>query len=325
MSIQYIKEKIKLYPFHFSNIFYLIDEFKKFTPEKLKNKDFYFVERVITKDNKPAFISYILDSNLNFENLLSDIQSVIQKAEYNQILKNSSDYSDEAKVSKNRIEELIKESREKADLSPEEKKELLIHYLNIAFNFPTISKTVDKIAYEKMIRVEKTAPPIIFLKINGEKVYNAIDNEQIGVQIINDKEKFFFDEVLKILIAPRNQGQILSDFNLITAIPPSNFNQDFWLDKIATIEKGDINELTYSEFEKERIADELMQKGLDQRSPFLLYKAHVYYQELGKLEKATQCYAYALKFEEKFLDAAIQFEKINNLEKAKECLLKGKL
>jgi hypothetical protein len=210
MSIQYIKEKIKLYPFHFSNIFYLIDEFKKFTPEKLKNKDFYFVERVITKDkdNEPAFISYILDSNLNFENLLSDIQSVIQKAEYNQILKNSSDYSDEAKVSKNRIEELIKESREKADLSPEEKEELLIHYLNIAFNFPTISKTVDKIAYEKMIINKKTPPPIILLKINGEKVYNAIDNEQIGVQIINDKQKFFFDEVLKILIAPRNQGQI---------------------------------------------------------------------------------------------------------------------
>jgi len=168
----------------------------------------------------------------------------------------------------------------------------------------TISKIMDS---------KTKSEPLFEIEFFLNKLYVAISRSKkqlFIVDTINGNEKLW---------------KYLSDFNLITAIPPSNFNQDPWLDKIATIEEGDIKELTYSEFEKERIADELMQKGLDQRSPFLLYKAHVYYQELGKLEKANLCLAHALKFEEKFLDAAIQFEKINNLEKAKECLLKGKL
>jgi hypothetical protein len=165
----------------------------------------------------------------------------------------------------------------------------------------------------KIMASKTKSEPLFEIEFFLNKLYVAVTRAKkqlFIVDTINGNEKLW---------------KYLSDFNLLFAILSPNFNIDLWRDKIATIEEGDIKELTYSEFEKERIADELMQKGLDQRSPFLLYKAHVYYQELGKLEKANLCSAYALKFEEKFLDAAIQFEKINNLEKAKECLLKGKL
>ena len=206
-----IIEKIKFTHFHFSAIFSSIDEFKKFLPNKISNKNFYFIERIINENSQSAFINYILNTNLDPNELTKEILNVINEKDYEKILNKATEYSNDVKISAQKIQE-FKQKNSSNELNEEEKEELIIYYLNIAFNYPTTSETIDKITYNKLIQIqdENSPPPTIIIRIdkNNENIKVMHNNKELGTQNISPEESFFFNKVIKILIPEQNPTHI---------------------------------------------------------------------------------------------------------------------
>ncbi len=71
------------------------------------------------------------------------------------------------------------------------------------------------------------------------------------------------------------------------------------------------------------IAQEFETKGLNSQNPDLLRRARQFYSDLGERAKANFCEAWALKFEEQFLEAGNRFFSLSKLDEARECFWQG--
>lgn len=72
----------------------------------------------------------------------------------------------------------------------------------------------------------------------------------------------------------------------------------------------------------EGLAKKFYTEGFESRKPKLLRRARMLYQRLDKEDKALQCYAPALEFEQSYTEAAKAYLQIDNQETALRCLWK---
>jgi hypothetical protein len=79
------------------------------------------------------------------------------------------------------------------------------------------------------------------------------------------------------------------------------------------------------ERETERDAKEFFDRGKSAENPEYMRRAASYYQELNRTEDATECEAYALKFERKLQKAGQLFKTLEKFDLAKDCFWDGQL
>jgi hypothetical protein len=91
-----------------------------------------------------------------------------------------------------------------------------------------------------------------------------------------------------------------------------------WQQEIELIKLGESPE-SIAEDDLESIAQALITEGLNTENPELLRRAQIAYQRLNNLDQATICSAYALKFEQRFLEAGKQFLHLRKLREAWQC------
>ena len=119
--------------------------------------------------------------------------------------------------------------------------------------------------------------------------------------------------------------QRLRDSESWTVRPKSDENSasDFTVREIKEGTAEGLNEI--SEKEPELIAKEFKDKGIATGNPDYLRRAKNYYISLNELKEAERCDAYAMKIEGKYKEAGERFQKIKEVELAKECFWEGEL
>ncbi len=122
----------------------------------------------------------------------------------------------------------------------------------------------------------------------------------------------------------RQLWQYASDEALLQAMLYYAKSKEPWEENVRTLSTGTpktVQELR--EDNPDAIADEFETKGLNTQNPDLLRRARQFYNDLGGTEKADFCEAWALKFEESFLEAGNYFFSLNKSEEAWDCYWQG--
>ncbi|AFZ16196.1 hypothetical protein [Allocoleopsis franciscana] len=122
----------------------------------------------------------------------------------------------------------------------------------------------------------------------------------------------------------RQLWQYASDEALLQAMLYYAKSKERWEENVRTLSTGTpktIQELR--EDDPGAIAYEFETKGLNTQNPDLLRRARQFYKALDDTEKGNFCEAWALKFEEKFLEAGNYFFSLNKSEEAWECYWQG--
>ncbi len=122
----------------------------------------------------------------------------------------------------------------------------------------------------------------------------------------------------------RQLWQYASDEPLLQMMLRFARNQERWENSVQTISTGTprtVQELR--EDNPQAIAQEFETKGLNSKNPGLLRRAKQFYSDLGDTQKADFCEAWALEFEEQFLEAGNRFLQLGKVEEAWSCFWKG--
>lgn len=122
----------------------------------------------------------------------------------------------------------------------------------------------------------------------------------------------------------RQLWQYASDEALLQVMLKFAKNKERWENSVQTISTGTprtIQEL--QENDPYAIAQEFEIKGLNSQNSAFLRRAKQFYIDLGDINKASFCEAWALKFEEQFLQAGKYFSGLGNSNEAWECFWQG--
>lgn len=122
----------------------------------------------------------------------------------------------------------------------------------------------------------------------------------------------------------RQLWQYASDEALLQAMLHYAKSKDDWQQNVRTISTGTpktVQELR--EDDPGAIAYEFESKGLNSQNPDLLRRARQFYIDLDDTDKVNFCDAWALKFEENFLEAGNRFFKLGKFDEAWGCFWEG--
>jgi hypothetical protein len=122
----------------------------------------------------------------------------------------------------------------------------------------------------------------------------------------------------------RQLWQYASDEALLQAMLHYARSKERWDENVRTISTG--TPKTMQELREDdpgAIAQEFETKGLNSQNSDFLRRARQFYSDLGDSTKAEFCEAWALKFEEQFLNAGNRFLHLGMLEEAWECFWQG--
>jgi tetratricopeptide (TPR) repeat protein len=122
----------------------------------------------------------------------------------------------------------------------------------------------------------------------------------------------------------RQLWQYASDEALLQVMLHYARNREHWQENVRTISTG--TPRTMQELREDdpgAIAYEFETKGLSIQNPDLLRRAKQFYNDLDDTEKASFCEAWALKFEENYLEAGNRFLSLNQFDEAWECFWEG--
>lgn len=122
----------------------------------------------------------------------------------------------------------------------------------------------------------------------------------------------------------RQLWQYASDEALLQVMLRFAKNRDRWEDSVQTISTG--TPKTVQQLREENpqaIAQEFETQGLNLQNPDFLRRAKQFYQDLGNLNQANFCEAWAFKFEQQFSRAGMLFLQIGNVEEAWQCFWIG--
>jgi hypothetical protein len=101
-------------------------------------------------------------------------------------------------------------------------------------------------------------------------------------------------------------------------------SQERWENSVQTLSTGTPRTIQQlREDDPGAIAHEFETKGLNAQNPDLLRRAKQFYSDLGDTPKADFCEAWALKFEEQFLNAGNRFVQLGRSQEAWECYWRG--
>jgi len=123
----------------------------------------------------------------------------------------------------------------------------------------------------------------------------------------------------------RQLWQYASDEALLQVMLKFSRNRERWENSVQTISTGTPKTVQQlREDDPQAIAQEFEIKGLNSQNPGLLRRAKQFYNDLGELNKSNFCEAWALKFEEQFLEAGNRFLELDKSEEAWECFWQGR-
>lgn len=122
----------------------------------------------------------------------------------------------------------------------------------------------------------------------------------------------------------RQLWQYASDEALLQVMLRFAKSRERWENSVQTISTGTPKTVQQlREDNPQAIAQEFETQGLNSQNPDFLRRAKQFYQDLGELNKATFCEAWALKFEEQFSSAGIHFIQVGKAEEAWQCFWQG--
>jgi tetratricopeptide (TPR) repeat protein len=171
----------------------------------------------------------------------------------------------------------------------------------------------------------------------GEDCQREIWNQQRKDTDQRVKVEYFFNKLYvaasrateHLFVIDSQEGDRLlwqhaSDEALLQAMVMYSKNRERWENTVKTLSTGNPKTAqSLREDDPGAIAQEFETKGLKAQNPGLLRRAKMFYNDLGNVVKANFCKAWALKFEEQFLQAGRYFLQGDFLEEAWECFWEG--
>lgn len=171
----------------------------------------------------------------------------------------------------------------------------------------------------------------------GEDCQRGIWNQQGKDTDQRVKVEYFFNKlyvaasratehlfVVDSELGDRQLWQHASNEALLQAMVMYSKNKERWENSVKTLSDGTPKTAqALREDDPGAIAQEFETKGLNSHNSGLLRRARLFYNDLGNVVKANFCEAWALKFEDEFLNAGKYFLGVGILDQAWECFWEG--